>query len=200
VKKAQNRCPKVASLLLSENMERSQDLSDDRSEDLSNRAARSGQDVPLMPPNCQATDDHAQKILDNLQSGRESRNQNHSWIINDLKELGMFGELSDDHDYVTMPFEDVHRLVTTMRMANVILNERIQVRRRAKIDDIREQLDAKNCPNMQSLLVELEKAKYELTLNHSFQSMGDFEGTACTLEGSVIFETLLMIPIPVSFA
>jgi hypothetical protein len=98
----------------SENMVRSQDLSDDRSEDLGNRAARSGQDVSLMPPNCQATDDNAQKILDNLQSGRESRIQNHSLMINDLKELGMFGELSEDHDYVTMPFEDVHRLVTTM--------------------------------------------------------------------------------------
>ena len=45
---------------------------------------------------------------------------------------------------------------------------------------------------MQSLLVELEKTKYELTLNHSFQSMGDFEGIACTLEGSVLFETLLI--------
>jgi hypothetical protein len=91
-------------------MERSQDLSDDRSEDQGNRAARSGQGetfVPLMPSNCQATDDHAQKILDNLQSGRESRIQNHSLIIDDLKELGMFGELSEDHDYVTMPFEDV---------------------------------------------------------------------------------------------
>jgi hypothetical protein len=176
----------------SENMERSQDLSDDRSEDQGNRAARSGQDVPLMPPNCQATDDHAQKILDNLQSGRESRIQNHSLIINDLKELRMFGELSEDHDYVTMPFEDVHRLVTTMKMANVILNERVQVRRRAKIAEITAQLDAEHCPNMQSLLVELEKAKHELTLNHSFQSMGDFEGVACTLEGSVLFETLLI--------
>ncbi len=74
----------------SENMERSQDLSDDRSEDQGNRAARSGQDetfVPLMPPNCQATDDHAQKILDNLQSGRESRIQNHSLIIDDLRNV-----------------------------------------------------------------------------------------------------------------
>jgi hypothetical protein len=108
----------------SENMERSQELSDDQSEDQGNRTARSGQGktfVPLMPPNCQATDDHAQKILDNLQSGREARIQNHSLIIDDLKELGMFGELSEDHDYVTMPFEDVHRLVTTMRMANVLL-------------------------------------------------------------------------------
>ena len=79
-----------------------------------------------------------------------------------------------------------------MRMANVILNERVQVKRRAKMNEITDQLDAKNCPNVQSLLVELEKAKYELTLNHSFQSMGDFEGVACTLEGSVLFETLLI--------
>jgi hypothetical protein len=179
----------------SENMKRSQDLSDDRSEDQGNQAAPSGQGepfVPLVPPNCQAADDHTQKILDNLQSGRESRIQNHSLIIDDLKELGMFGELSEDHDYVTMPFEDVHRLVTTMRMANVILNEHVQARRRAKLNEIKDQLDAKHCPNMQVLLVELEKAKYKLTLNHSFQSMGDFEGVACTLEGSVFFETLLI--------
>jgi hypothetical protein len=73
----------------STNMERSQDLSDDRSKDQGNQAAPSGQGesfVPLVPPNCQATDDHFQKILDNLQSGRESRIQNHSLIIDDLKE------------------------------------------------------------------------------------------------------------------
>jgi hypothetical protein len=103
----------------------------------------------------------------------------------------MFGELSEDQDYVTMPIEDAHRLVTTMKMANVILNERIQARRRAKL---KAQLDAKHCPNMQALLVELNsnRAKYELTQNHSFQSMGDFEGISCTLEGSVLFETLLI--------
>ncbi len=84
-----------------------------------------------MPPNCEETDDHAQKILDNLQRGRESRGQNYSLISDDLKELGMFGELSEDQDYVTMSFEDVHRLVTTMKMANVLFNERVQVRRRA---------------------------------------------------------------------
>ncbi len=100
-----------------ENMERSQDLSTDRSEDQDNQAACSGQGeafLPLVPPDCKETDDHAQKMLDNLQRGRESRIQNHSMILDDLKELGMFGELSEDHDYVTMPFEDVHRLVTTM--------------------------------------------------------------------------------------
>jgi hypothetical protein len=181
----------------SKNMEGSQDLSDDCdwSEDQGNQAAHSGQGkafVPLMPPNCEETDDHSRKILDNLQRGRETRIQNHSLIIDDLKELGMFGELSEDHDYVTMPFEDVHRLVTTMRMANVILNERVQARRQAKLNEIKEQLDAKHCPNMQALLVALDKAKYELTLNHPFQSMGDFEGIACTLEGLVLFETLLI--------
>jgi hypothetical protein len=94
----------------------------------------------------------------------------------------MHGELSEDQNYVTMSFEDVHRLVTTMKMANVILNERVKDRRRAKIDEIREELD-----------VELEKAQYELTVNHSFQTMGgDFEGIAYTLEGSVLFETLLL--------
>jgi hypothetical protein len=182
----------------SKNMEGSQDLSDDRSKDQSNKAAHSGQGkafVPLLPPNCQETDDHAQKILDNLQRGRETRIQNHSLIIDDLKELGMFGELSGDHDYVTMPFEGVHRLVTTMRMANVILNEGVQARRRAKLQTERNQRSTRrkeNCPNIPALLVELEKAKYELTLNHSFQSMGGFEGIACTLEGSALFETLLI--------
>jgi hypothetical protein len=42
------------------------------------------------------------------------------------------------------------------------------------------------------LLIELEIAKYELTQKHSFQSMGAFEVIACTLEGSIFFETLLI--------
>jgi hypothetical protein len=174
------------------NLERSHDSSNDQSEDQGKQAAHSGQGEPLVPRNCQDTDDRAQKILDNLQRGRESRIQKHSLVFDDLKDLGMFRELSEDHDYVTMPFEDVHRLVTTMKMANVILNERVHDRRKAKIDEIREELDAQHCPNMQALLVELEKAKHELTLKHSFQTMGDFEGVACTLEGSVLFETLLI--------
>ncbi len=177
------------------NLEGSQDPSNNRSEDPGNQAAHSDQGeafVPLVPGNCEDTDDHAQKILNNLQRGCESRIQNHSLIIDDLGELGMFGELSEDQNYVTMSFEDVHRLVTTMKMANVILNERVQARRRAKLDDIKAQLDAKHCPNMQALLVELESAKRELTQNHSFQSMGDFEGIAYTLEVSVLFEMLLI--------
>ncbi len=84
------------------NMEGSQDPSNNRSEDPSgNQAAHSDQGeafVPLVPPNCEDTDDHAQKILNNLQRGRESRIQNHSLIIDDLRELGMFGELSEDQN------------------------------------------------------------------------------------------------------
>ncbi len=113
-------------------------------------------------------------------------------ILDDLKELGMYGELPEDQNYVTISFEDLHRLVTTMKMANVILNERVHESRKAKLNEILDELDAEHCPNMQALLVELEKAKHELTLNHSFQTMGDFEGVACTLEGSVLFETLLL--------
>ncbi len=145
-----------------------------------------------MPRNCQETDDHAQKILNNLQRGRESRIRNYSLILDDLKELGMYGELSEDQNYVTTSFEDLHRLVTTMKMANVILNERVQESRKAKLKEILAEIDAEHCPNRQALLVELEKTKYELTLNHSFQTMGDFEGVAYTLEGSVLFETLLL--------
>lgn len=177
------------------NLERSQDFSNDQSEDQGKYAAYSDHAKradPLVPRNCQKTDERAQKILDNLQRVRETRIQNHSLILDDLKELGMHGEISEDQAYVTMSFEDVHRLVTTMKMANVILNERVKDRRRAKIDEIKEELDAEHCPNMQALLVELEKAQYDLTLNHSFQAMGDFEGVACTLEGSVLFETLLI--------
>jgi hypothetical protein len=55
------------------NMERSQDPSNDRSEDQGNQAAHSSQNeafVPFVPPNCEETDDHAQKILDRQSSAR----------------------------------------------------------------------------------------------------------------------------------
>ncbi len=57
----------------------------------------------------------------------------------------MYGELSEDQSRVTMPFEDVHRLVTTMRMAEIILNERIQNKRKVKFELLKAQLDAGNC-------------------------------------------------------
>ncbi len=119
-----------------------------------------------MPPDYQESDDNAQKILENLQRDRDSRVQYHSLLLDDLRELGMFGELSEDNNYINMSFEDGHRLVTTMKMAYVILNERVQARRKAKLDDIKFQIivDADNCPNMSTLLVELERAKYELLI------------------------------------
>jgi hypothetical protein len=105
----------------------------------------------------------------------------------------MFGELSDDQRHVTMPFEDVHRLVTTMRMAEVILNERIQNKRKAKLDLIKVQLSAAHCRNMAALLVELEQAKKALTQKHSFQSVGAFgDEPVIDVEGIILFETLLI--------
>ena len=71
------------------NLERSHDSSNDQSEDQGKQAAHSGQGEPLVPRNCQQTDDRAQKILDNLQRGRETRVQNHPLILDDLRELGM---------------------------------------------------------------------------------------------------------------
>jgi hypothetical protein len=79
-----------------------------------------------------------------------------------------------------------------MKMTEVILNERIQARRKAKLDNIKFQLDAEHCPNMSTLFVELERTKYELTRKHSFQSLKGFEGVSSTLEGSILFETLLL--------
>ena len=112
------------------NLEGSHDSSNEQSKDPGKYAAYSDQAgwaEPLVPRNCQKTDERAQKILDNLQRVRETRIQNHSLILDDLKDLGMHGEISEDQAYVTMSFEDVHRLVTTMKMANVILNERTKL-------------------------------------------------------------------------
>jgi hypothetical protein len=139
------------------NLERSHDSSNEQSEDHGKLAAHSGQDVLLVPRNCQETDGRAQKILNNLQRGRESRIRNHSLILDDLKELGMYGELSEDQNYVTTSFEDLHRLVTTMKMANVILDERVQESRKAKLNELLVEIDAEHCPNRQALLVELGK-------------------------------------------
>jgi hypothetical protein len=56
----------------------------------------------------------------------------------------MYGELSDGNNYINMPFEDVHRLVMTMRMAELIQNDRVQSNRKDKMASakIKAQLDA----------------------------------------------------------
>ena len=80
---------------------------------------------PIFPSDTYETDGRAKKVLADLQREQQSRVQNLSLLIDDLKELGMYGELSDDNCYINMPFEDVHRLVMTMRMAELILNDRV---------------------------------------------------------------------------
>jgi hypothetical protein len=87
-------------------------------------------------------DKHADKILTDLKRESNSRLQNPSLLLEDLRVLGIFGELSDDGRYFTMPFEDVHCLVTTMRMAELILNDRVQRTRKAELERIKSQLDA----------------------------------------------------------
>ncbi len=121
-----------------------------------------------------------------------SRFQDRTLLLQDLKELGMFGDFSEDDNYISLPFEDVHRLVMTMRMAELILNERVQTRRKAKMAKIMAQLDAEHCPNMSALLVELEKAKQSLTQKHSFHSIGAFEASSHDFEGDILIETMMI--------
>ncbi len=85
--------------------------------------------------------------------------QNPSLLIDDLKELGMYGELSDDNDYI---------LVLTMRMAELILNDRVQSNRKDKIAQIKAQLDADCGHNTAALLAEFHRAKRALTQKYSF--------------------------------
>ncbi len=122
----------------------------------------------IFPTDSHESDKIAKKLLTGLEQEVNSRIQDSSQLIEDLKELGMVGDFSHDERYVSLPFEDVHRLVTTMRMTELILNERVQTRRRAKIAQIKTQLDAEHCPNMSALLVELERAKQSLTQKYSF--------------------------------
>jgi hypothetical protein len=89
-------------------------------------------------------------------------------------------------------FEDIHRLETTMRMAEVILNERAQNSRKAQIDRIQTQLDAEHCPNMPALLVELDKAKQSLKQKHSFHSIGAFDAYSHDFEGGILLETMMI--------
>ena len=128
----------------------------------------------LLPADTHETDGNAKRFLAKFSSDSKKRNQKPSLLLDDLRELGMFGELSEDQNHITMPFEDVHRLVTTMRMTEVILNERIQSKRKAKLDFLTSQLDASECNDMPALLAELEKTKAALKQKYSFQQVGVF--------------------------
>jgi hypothetical protein len=104
----------------------------------------------------------------------------------------MAGELSEDSEFVAMSFEDSHCLVMTMRMAELILTDVVQSDRKDRIAQIKSQLDAEHCPNMSALLQEIEKARYDLTQNYSFQSVGVFELGLYTLGGFILFETIMI--------
>jgi hypothetical protein len=117
------------------------------------------------------TDDRVKRLLTVLQREQNSSVQKSSLLLDDLKELGMFGELSEDSRHFVMPFKDVHRLVMTMKMAELILNDRVQDYRKAKIARIAARIDADNCPNMSALLLELDKAKHALQQNNPFDRL-----------------------------
>jgi hypothetical protein len=124
---------------------------------------------PIFPSDTYETDDRAKKVLADLQREQKSRVQNPSLLIDDLKQLGMYGELSEDNCYINMPFEDVHCLVMTMRMAELILNDRVQSNRKDKMARIKAQLDADCGHNTAALLAEYHRAKDALTQKHSFR-------------------------------
>jgi hypothetical protein len=99
-------------------------------------------------------------------------------------------KLSEDNRHFTMPLEDIHRLVMTMKMAELILNDRVQASRKAKNSRIKAQLDA-DCPIMSALQLELE-ARHALTQKHSFRSIGAIDAQAYDPEVLILFETMLI--------
>jgi hypothetical protein len=86
----------------------------------------------IFPTDSHESDKNAKKLLTGLQREMTSRFQDRSLLLEDLNEVGMAGELSDDSQHLTMAFEDIHRPVMSMWMAEVILNERVQNSRNAK--------------------------------------------------------------------
>ncbi len=73
------------------------------------------------------------------------------------------------------------------------MNERIQNKRKAKLELLKAQLNASNCNNVPAVIVELEKAKAALLQKYSFQSVGMFgDEPVIDLEGIIYFKTLLL--------
>ncbi len=150
-------------------------------------------DDVLSPATPSEKNSHTNRVINNLGRYQNSRIQQPSLLLEDLQELGMAGELSEDTKFVTTSFEDIHRLVTTMRMAELILNDSVHSDHKERIEQIKIQLDAEHCPNMESLLREMKKAKHDLIPKHSFQSVGVFEPGLCGLDDFVLFETMMIL-------
>ncbi len=87
----------------------------------------------IFPTNSHESDKTVKRLLTGLHREANSRFQGRSLLLEDLKGLGMAGDLSDDSQFVTMPFEDVHRLVTTMRMAEIIRTKEFRTTERLKL-------------------------------------------------------------------
>ncbi len=62
----------------------------------------------IFPTDSHESDKIAKKLLTGLHREANSRSQDRSLLLEDLKGLGMAGDLSDNSQCVTMPFEDVH--------------------------------------------------------------------------------------------
>ena len=184
---------------LDESMQTSSVLAD-KLEEIAPDISAFGSDRPLretpgslLPNDSEETDQSAKDFFAKITRDPDKRNQNPPLLLDDLRELEMYGELSEDQRHITMPFEDVHRLVTTMRTTEVILNERTQNKRKVKLEILKAQLDASNCNNVPALLAELEKTKAALAQKYSFQSVGMFgDEHVQDLEGIIYFETLLL--------
>ena len=83
------------------------------------------QNVSYFPADTPEMDSRAKKVLRELGRLRDSRTHNPPLLLDDLKELGMVGEISEDNKFVILSFEDCHRLVMTMRMTELILNDTV---------------------------------------------------------------------------
>ena len=174
--------PQGKSEALDESLQSSSVVAEKTEEIVPDGAAAGSDGRPLLEPkgsyfpdDSHETDKDASKFLTKTSRDSEKRLEKPSLLLEDLRDLGMYGELSEDQSYITMPFKDVHRLVTTMRMSEIILNERIQNKRKAKLDLLKAQLDASDCENTSALLVQLERAKAALAQKYSFQSVGMFD-------------------------
>ncbi len=63
------------------------------------------------PADSHETDENAKKLLEKHDRDSNKRVSNPPLLLEDLRELGMVGELSENQRFVTMSFEDVHRLL-----------------------------------------------------------------------------------------
>ena len=57
----------------------------------------------LLPNDSEETDQRAKDFFTKITGDSNKRNQNPPLLLDDLRELGMYGELSEDQRHITMP-------------------------------------------------------------------------------------------------